>query len=119
MLATTVNAIIKGTGLDEAAVRPKWQEAAQMSEVLPELGWNVAVIVAGVLIAAVGFSAQLLANPGASAPRQTVAALWLIQGLFGLLIATVGILGATIVSALRHLAAVDICLRRLPPSAVP
>jgi hypothetical protein len=41
------------------------------------------------------------ADPENSAFRQTVRALWVIQGLIGLLIAAVGILGATIESMLH------------------
>jgi fumarate reductase subunit D len=66
----------------------------------PALAWNVVVIVVGVLIALIGLINGLAANPESSALRQTVGALWVIQGLLGLLIAAVGILGATIASAI-------------------
>jgi hypothetical protein len=67
----------------------------------PAFGWNVAVIVAGVLIAVCAILAWAGAPIRDSAWRQTVAALWLIQGLLGLLIAAVGVLGATLVSVLN------------------
>jgi hypothetical protein len=54
------------------------------------------------LIGLIGLAVALTAAPGDSAPRQTVAALWVIQGLIGLLIAAVGILGATLVHAFRY-----------------
>jgi hypothetical protein len=66
------------------------------------IGWNVAVILVGSLIALIGVFAWLLADPGDSAPRQTVAALWLLAGILGVLIAAVGILGATLAHALRY-----------------
>ena len=53
----------------------------------PAFGWNVAVIVAGVLIAVCAILAWAGAPIRDSAWRQTVAALSLIQGLLGLLIA--------------------------------
>ena len=57
----------------------------------PVIAWNVVVFVAGVFIALIGLWNGLAANPENSALRQTVAALWVIQGLLGLLIAAVGI----------------------------
>jgi hypothetical protein len=68
----------------------------------PAFGWNVAVIVIGTLIAAGGLVAGLFADPEDSALRQTVAALWVIQGLLGLIIAAVGVLGASLVHTLRR-----------------
>jgi hypothetical protein len=68
----------------------------------PAFAWNVAVIVVGGLIAAIGLGAWLLADPTNSAFRQTVAALWLIAGLLGLVIAAIGTLGATIVHVLKR-----------------
>jgi hypothetical protein len=68
----------------------------------PAFAWNVAVIVAGSLIGVIGLGAWLVADPTNSALRQAVAALWLIAGLLGLLIAAVGVLGATIVNAIGH-----------------
>jgi hypothetical protein len=62
----------------------------------PTLAWNIALIAVGALITFVGLAAGLTADPENSAFRQTVKALWVIQGLIGLLIAAVGILGATI-----------------------
>jgi hypothetical protein len=58
--------------------------------------WNAAVIFVGAFIAVIGLVTGLTAQPGDSAPRQTVAALWMIEGLLGLLISAVGIVGATI-----------------------
>lgn len=57
--------------------------------------WNLLVIIIGLLIAIVCLGAGLLADPADSALRQTVAALWVIQGILGLLIAAVGVFGAT------------------------
>jgi hypothetical protein len=57
--------------------------------------WNILVLAVGLLIAIIGLSYGLFADPGDSALRQTVAALWVIQGLLGLLIAAVGVFGAT------------------------
>jgi hypothetical protein len=56
---------------------------------------NIFVIVVGILIAMIGLANGLFADPDNSALRQTVAALWVIQGLIGLLIAAVGVLGFT------------------------
>ncbi len=64
-------------------------------------GWNIAVIVLGGLIALAGFFAGFSADAEDSAIRQTVAALWVLQGLVGLLIATIGVLGATIIYAIE------------------
>jgi hypothetical protein len=63
-------------------------------------GWNIAVVVTGCIIALSGIMAWARADVGDSAPRQAVAALWLIQGLIGILIAAIGILGASLVSTL-------------------
>jgi len=73
---------------------------AQTGSTNPTLAWNVVVIVVGVLIAIIGLINGLAADPLNSALRQTVSALWVIQGILGLLIAAVGILGATIARAL-------------------
>jgi hypothetical protein len=64
------------------------------------LGWNTFLIVVGILIAFIELSRGLTAEIGDNAFRQSVAALWVIQGLIGLLISAIGILGATIASAL-------------------
>lgn len=66
----------------------------------PALGWNAVVIVIGMLIAFIGFFRNSTAEIANSAIQQSVAALWAIQGLIGLLIAAIGVLGATIASAL-------------------
>jgi hypothetical protein len=58
--------------------------------------WNSVVIFVGAFIAVIGLVAGLSAQPGDSAPRQTVAALWIIEGLLGLLISAVGIVGVTV-----------------------
>jgi hypothetical protein len=68
----------------------------------PVIGWNVAVIVFGSLIGLIGLGAWLLADPTNSALRQTVAALWLIAGLLGFVVAAVGVLGASLVHVLRR-----------------
>jgi hypothetical protein len=70
-------------------------------EINPAVAWNVAVIAVGTLIAFIGLIVGLSADPENSALRQTVKALWIIQGLIGLLIAAIGILGATI-STMLH-----------------
>jgi hypothetical protein len=57
---------------------------------------NAVVIFVGAFIAVIGLVAGLSAQPGDSAPRQTVAALWMIEGLLGLLISAVGIVGETV-----------------------
>ena len=64
-------------------------------------GWNVAVIVVGAIITVCGILAWAVASPQNSAFQQTVAALWLIQAFIGLLIAAIGVLGATLVSVLN------------------
>jgi hypothetical protein len=66
----------------------------------PALGWNTVVIVIGMAIAFIGLARSSTAEIGDSAFRQAVAALWAVQGILGLLIAAIGVLGATIASAL-------------------
>lgn len=75
----------------------------QASGTNPPVVWNVVVIVVGVLIAVVGLINGLASEPENSAVRQTVGALWVIQGLLGLLIAAIGILGAGVVYAISQL----------------
>jgi hypothetical protein len=65
-------------------------------------GWNVVVILIGGVIAIIGLFFGLTADVSGSAPRQTVAALWTIEGLIGLLIVAVGILGLTLVRVISH-----------------
>jgi cation transporter-like permease len=65
-------------------------------------GWNIVVIVIGALVALIGIFAWLFADTGDSALHQTVAALWLLAGILGILISAVGILGATLAYALRY-----------------
>jgi hypothetical protein len=81
--------------------RPRPVRTAPSRPPSPAFGWNVAVIVVGVLIAVIGLINGLAANPDNNALRQTVGALWVIQGFLGLLIAAVGILGASLISALN------------------
>jgi hypothetical protein len=69
----------------------------------PVVIWNVVVIVVGIFIAVIGLINGLTSNPDNSAFRQTVGALWVIQGLLGLLIAAIGILGAGVVYAISRL----------------
>ena len=64
------------------------------------LRWNVVVIIVGLAVAVVGLSAGLTASAEDNPFRQTVNALWVIQGLLGLLITAVGVLGATIASVI-------------------
>jgi len=68
----------------------------------PALGWNIVTIFVGAIFAFCGFAAWLGADPANSAFRQTVAALWLIAALMGLVIAAIGVLGATIVHAIER-----------------
>jgi TRAP-type C4-dicarboxylate transport system permease small subunit len=64
-------------------------------------GCNIAVIVVGTIIAVCGILLWAVHSPRDNALRQILPALWLIQGLVGLLIAAIGVLGATLVSALN------------------
>jgi TRAP-type C4-dicarboxylate transport system permease small subunit len=66
------------------------------------LGWNLVTIFVGSIFAFCGFFAWFGADPANSAFRQTVAALWLIAALMGLVIAAIGVLGATIVHAIER-----------------
>jgi hypothetical protein len=75
----------------------------QASGTNPAVAWNIVVIVAGVFIAVIGLINGLTSNPDNSAFRQTVGALWVIQGLLGLLIAAIGILGAGVVYTISRL----------------
>lgn len=68
----------------------------------PAFAWNVVIIIVGVLTALIGLINGLFASPIASAFQQTVSALWVIQGLLGLLIAAIGFLGTTIARALNR-----------------
>ena len=65
------------------------------------IGWNIPAIVLGLLIAVAGLSLGGFVDTSDSAIRQTVAALWMLCGLVGLLIAAVGTLGATIAHAIK------------------
>lgn len=60
---------------------------------LTRLGTVIAVV--GGIVAANGILSGFTASPG-SAPQQTVAALWMIEGLLGLLITAIGLLIVTI-----------------------
>jgi uncharacterized membrane protein len=64
-------------------------------------GCNIAVIVVGTIIAVCGILLSVVYSPRDNALRQILPALWLIQGLVGVLIAAIGVLGATLVSALN------------------
>ncbi len=66
------------------------------------IGWNVVVIVVGGIIALFAWAGADLGDISTSVMRQTVAALWMLCGLVGLLIAAVGLLGATLVHTLRY-----------------
>ena len=81
----------------ERAVRPHSAENIR-SATTRALGWNVVVIAVGLTVALVSLSIGLTASADDNPFRQTVNALWVIQGLLGLLITAVGILGATIAS---------------------
>lgn len=64
------------------------------------LGWNIVPIVTGISISVVGLIIWGGMTTPSSAVQQTVSALWLIAILMGLLIASVGVLGATIIYTL-------------------
>jgi hypothetical protein len=66
------------------------------------IGWNVVVIVVGGIVALFAWAGADISDISNSAMRQTVAALWILCGLVGLLIAAVGVLGATLVHTLRY-----------------
>ena len=80
---------------------PFQESSSSRSEINPAV-WNVVVIAIGILIALIGLFFGLTADPENSAFRQTVKALWIIQGLIGLLIAAVGIHGATVTNILHR-----------------
>jgi uncharacterized membrane protein len=65
------------------------------------IAWNVGASVVGFVIAFVGLAAGLTADPEESAIRQIVAATWTLCGIVGLLIAAVGLLGATVIHAIK------------------
>ena len=66
------------------------------------IGWNVGVIVMGSIVALYSWAGADISDIGNNAMRQTVAALWMLCGLVGLLITAVGVLGAALVHALRY-----------------
>jgi hypothetical protein len=66
------------------------------------IGWNVVVIVVGGITALFSWAGADLSDISNSVMRQTVAALWMLCGLVGVLIAAVGVLGATLVHTLRY-----------------
>lgn len=63
--------------------------------------WNVVAIVIGVLIAMVGGGAGFSPEFDPSAAESIVAALWIVAGVIGLLIAAVGLAGATVIHAIK------------------
>jgi hypothetical protein len=85
-----------------APIAPTQPHLAQRAPINPALAWNVVIIVAGIFIAVIGLGAWLIADPSNSAFRQTVAALWLIAGLLGLVITAIGVLGVSLVYTLRQ-----------------
>jgi hypothetical protein len=66
------------------------------------IGWNVVVIVVGGIVALFAWAGADISDISNSVMRQTVAALWMLCGLVGLLIAAVGVLGASLVHTLRY-----------------
>ena len=92
--AGLAHAAARGTGSGFANPRGKPINSA--------FAWNVVTIVVGSIFALGGFVAWIGADPANSAFRQTVAALWLIAALMGLVIAAIGVLGATIVHAIER-----------------
>src|SRR5438132_11984971 len=62
----------------------------------PGFALNVVVAVTGTLIAITGLGVWATAEPDNTPLRQTVAALWLLAALLGLVITAIGVLGATI-----------------------
>ena len=66
------------------------------------IGSNVVVIVVGSILALFSWAGADISDISNNVMRQTVAALWMLCGLIGLLIAAVGLLGATLVHALRY-----------------
>jgi hypothetical protein len=66
------------------------------------IDWNVVVIVVGSILALFPWAGADISDISNNVMRQTVAALWMLCGLIGLLIAAVGVLGATLVHALRY-----------------
>jgi hypothetical protein len=106
--ATTAPAEDRGPSAEYAATREQWApirstplantaRAVSASATSAAFGWNVVVIVVGSVIAVIGLLVWAAADPTNSALRQTMAALWLIAALLGLLIAAAGVLGTTIV----------------------
>ena len=66
------------------------------------IGWNVVVIVVGGIVTLFAWAGADISDISNSVMRQTVASLWMLCGLVGLLIAAVGVLGATLVHTLRY-----------------
>jgi hypothetical protein len=89
------------TANDKMSV-PTAAPPAIATKISPALIFNIITIVIGVLVAVVGFAAWIGADPTNSALRQTVAALWLIAALLGLVIAAIGVLGVSLVHTLRR-----------------
>ena len=66
------------------------------------IGWNVVVIVVGSILALFSWAGADISDISNNVMRQSVAALWMLCGLVGLLITAVGVLGAALVHALRY-----------------
>ena len=66
------------------------------------IGWNVVVIVVGSILALFSWAGADISDISNNVMRQSVAALWMLCGLVGLLITAVGVLGATLVHTLRY-----------------
>jgi hypothetical protein len=85
------------------AVSPATPAATSWSKPANQaIGWNVVVIVVGSILALFSWAGTDISDISNNVMRQTVAALWMLCGLIGLLIAAVGLLGATLVHALRY-----------------
>ena len=79
------------------SVATSWSKPANQA-----IGWNVVVIVVGGIVALFAWAGADISDISNSVMRQTVAALWMLCGLVGLLIAAVGVLGASLVHTLRY-----------------
>jgi len=85
------------------AVSPATPAVAPLSKSANRaIGWNVVVIVVGSIVTLFAWGGADISEISNSVMRQTVASLWMLCGLIGLLIAAIGVLGATLVHTLRY-----------------
>jgi hypothetical protein len=86
-----------------AAVSPATPAVSPLSKSANRaIGWNVVVIVVGSIVTLFAWGGADISEISNSVMRQTVASLWMLCGLIGLLIAAIGVLGATLVHTLRY-----------------